>query len=119
MLHVPSQMPGPRLWRALSDAFLSTAHIPTHTVFHAGSDWHLKMVEVLCVNSAPPQHCRFYYDAWLAKNEPPYQLEVRVQGRHCRVMAFAGACSHPHPHCREVVLKSPQGTCSALCTAAC
>lgn len=45
-----------------------------HDDCNPGADWHLNMVEVLCVNTG--QYCRFYYNAWLAKNEPPYQLEV-------------------------------------------
>lgn len=31
-------------------------------------------VEVLCVNTG--QHCRFYYNGWLSKDEAPYKLEV-------------------------------------------
>ncbi len=34
----------------------------------------LLQVEVLVVNTG--QHCRFYYNGWLSKDESPYKLEV-------------------------------------------
>ncbi|GFH09152.1 uncharacterized protein mot51, partial [Haematococcus lacustris] len=41
-----------------------------------GSDWHLNNIELLCATTG--QHCRFYYNGWLSKDEPPYKLEVEL-----------------------------------------
>ncbi|KAF5837533.1 hypothetical protein DUNSADRAFT_4226 [Dunaliella salina] len=47
-----------------------------HDNSQAGSDWHLKMVEVF--NVMTTEKCSFFYNGWLAKSEPPYQTEVEL-----------------------------------------
>uniref|UniRef100_A0A7S3VHN2 PLAT domain-containing protein n=1 Tax=Dunaliella tertiolecta TaxID=3047 RepID=A0A7S3VHN2_DUNTE len=47
-----------------------------HDNSQAGADWHLKMVEVF--NVMTTEKCSFFYNGWLAKSEPPYQLEVEL-----------------------------------------
>ncbi|KXZ56858.1 hypothetical protein GPECTOR_1g774 [Gonium pectorale] len=59
--------------RPAHDYRQGNAQVIGHDNSGMGSSWHLNKVDVLLVNTG--QQCSFYYNGWLAKDEPPYKTE--------------------------------------------